>query len=213
MILFISAQVNSQKKIEVKESSENIGEGHHNSLVVNIYEASDKDVEKAWKKLMKDYKAKVSMKKVLIADDAEIKSISSNTLDIYAKAEKDKDDEVKLIVAVDMGGAFLESSMHSSEFSTFKKILYDFAVETTKEAIRGQLKDAEKEQEKLEKEQEQLAKDNENLHKDIENYKNKIAQAEMDIETNLKDQETKKKEIELQKKLVGEIAEKEKSVK
>lgn len=213
MILLFSSLLHSQKKIKVRESSENIGDGQHNALTVNIYEASGKDVEKAWKKLMKDYKAKVSIKKEIFADDATIKSMSSNTVDIYAKAGKSKDGEVFLIVAVDLGGAFLSSSMHSDKFKTFKNILYDFAVKTTKEAIRGQLKDAEKQQEKQEKEQKQLVKDNENLHKDIENYKNKIARAEKDIEINLKDQETKKKEIGLQKKLVEEITEKEKSVK
>lgn len=203
----------AQKKIKVSESSENIGNGQHNALIVNIYEADESSVLKEWKKLMKGYKAKVSSKKEVFADDASIKSMSDNTMDVYARVEKSKDGDVKLIVAFDLGGAFLSSSKHPDKFKEAKKIVYNFAIKATKNAIQGQLKEAEKIFGKLEKEQEQLIKENGNFHKDIEDYKKRITQAEDDIKANEKEQEEKKIEIENQKKEVERIAEKEKAVK
>jgi len=212
--LFFASILNifAQKKIEVKESNENIGSGNHNALVITIYEAKINDIEKAWKKLMKDYDAKVDMGKEIFADNALVKSASTNTMDIYAKVESKKDGESVLIVAVDLGGAYMSSSAHSDQFKEIKKIVYDFAVNITKETIAEQIKNETKTLEKLQKVQEGLVKDNTDLHKDIENYKEKIAKAEKDIEKNLADQEVKKKEIETQQKVVELVTEKEKAV-
>lgn len=210
---FLQAQ-----KIKVSESSGKFENGSHNALMVTIYEASEKDVEKEWKSLMKDYKAKVSTKNEIFADNALIKSISENTMDVYAKMEA-KDGTITFYVAVDMGGAYMNSKEHATEYKVMEKIVYDFAVKTTKEAIAGMLKNEEKIYSRLEGEQEDLVKSKERLGKDIENYKaeierlkKSIAQAEKDIEQNLKDQEKKKEEMAKQKKVVDAVAEKQKAV-
>ncbi|MCB0397815.1 MAG: hypothetical protein KDD36_14280 [Flavobacteriales bacterium] len=206
------------QKIKVSETSTKINGGSHNALVVTMNDVSPDDVEKEWKSLMKGYKAKVSSKDEVFADNALIKSISENTLDIYAIAQK-KDNTVTLYVAVDMGGAYMSSANHPTEYKVMEKIVYDFAVKTMRETIANELKEEEKLYSKLEKEQSDLEKTDERLHKDIEQYKseieklkNSITQAEKDIEQNKKDQEKKKTEVAAQKKVVEAVQAKQKAI-
>ncbi|HBF87099.1 MAG TPA: hypothetical protein DDX39_00545 [Bacteroidales bacterium] len=204
---------NAQRKIVVSEKNFSFVSGNQNSLVVNIYEADEDLILKQWKKLMKDYDAKVSSKKEVFADNALIKNLSPNTVDVYAVTEKNQDGDFNLVVAIDLGGAYLSSSSHPDKYKTAERVIYDFAVETTKEAIKEQVKEQEKNLEKLQSEAAQLVKDKENLQKSIEDYKAKILQAEEDIKTNEKSQTDKTKEIENQTVIVNEIKEKQASVK
>ena len=200
------------QKIQVSESSENIGGGSNNALVVTIYETDADEIEKEWKSLMKGYDAKVSSKDGIFADNALIKSMGPNTMDIYAKTVKVKDKEVKLVVGFDLGGAYLSSSKHGDQYKEAKKIVHDFAVKMTKEGIGGQMKAAEKVLDKLTDQQKDLVKDQEGLQKDIEDYKAKIKKAEDDIVKNKSEQEKKKQEVEAQKKVVDAISQKQKAV-
>ncbi len=212
VLVFLVKVSFSQKKIEVNDGTSNIGGGNNPVLEVLIYEGDDKIIEKEWKSLMKSFKAKVSMKKEIFADDATIPSISDNTIDIYATIEK-SGDYYKLTVGFNLGGAYLSKSLHSSQYKVASKLIYDFAVDVSKKAVEEQMKQAEKELKDMEKTHERLVRDNENLHKDIENYKAKITQAESDIETNIKDQATAQKNIENQKEAVKRIVEKKDAIK
>lgn len=204
----------AQQKIQVSESSENIGGGSHNAMVVTIYGASVDDVEKAWKGRMKKWNGKVSKSGgEYFADDCRLKKMGDNTFDVYARAEQDGENDVKLIVGVDLGGAYMSSGQHGEQFKLLKEEVYDFAVETTKEIIGNELKAEEKTLKGLEKEQKDLEKENEKLHKDIEDYKKKIAEAEKAIEENKEAQGTKKEEIAAQGKVVKAVEDKLKAVK
>lgn len=203
----------SQKKIRVNEGGESIGGGNNNALSVMIYVNDDKLVEKGITKELKKMKGKVSSKKgEIFADDCEHKAMGDNTFDAYAKVMKEGDEAVKVVVAYDLGGAYLSSGQHGDKFKEMQDMLYDFAVEITKESINNDLKDEQKILGKLEKDQENLVKGKEDLEKAIEDYKNKIKQAEEDIEKNKKDQETKKGEIAAQQEVVKGVEEKLKGV-
>lgn len=220
LIGVISAASAQKINIKVTESNERIGNGKNNALVVTIYDATTDEIGKAWKSLMKDNKAKVSMGDEIFADNAVIKTINdNNTIDVYAKAEKVKEGESKLIVAFDLGGAFLNSSDHKDKFNAAKKLVYDFAVQTTKDAIAGQLKAAEKAYSKLEDDQHDLEKQQRKLNSNVEDYKAKIEdynkrikEAQDDLAKNKTDQDKKKTERDAQKKVVDAVAAKEKAV-
>ena len=211
-LVLISVTGFAQRKIKVHEEKEKIANGTNNALVVTIYDSSQDEIEKAWKKLMKDYDAKISHKKEIFADDALVKDISPNTMDIYAFTRKISDEEFEIAVAIDLGGAFLSSSEHSSKYKVMENILHKFAVETTTDAIEDKKKDAEKILDGMVKEKENLEKENEKLANQIEDYKNKISKNESDIEKNKSLKSDKEKEIEAQKKLVEEIAARAKAV-
>lgn len=211
LVFCFSLDVFSQK-ISIKERNESIGSGSHSAIVATIYEADASDIEKAWKSLMKDYDAKVTMGGEIFADNAKIKGFD-NTCDVYARVKTTSDKEREIIVAVDLGGTYLSSGSHSVQFKKIENIVYDFAVKITKEAFSDRVKEAEKAYKRLVKDQQNLVGEKEQLLKDIENYKNKITQAEQEIQNNEKLQEEKKSEIEKQGKAVEEVKDKLNSVK
>ena len=98
LLLFVTSVAFGQRKIKVHEEREKFSTGTNNSLVASVYESTPDDIEKAWKKLMKDYGAKMTMKKEIFADDASIKDLSPNTCDIYAFVRKISDDENEIVV-------------------------------------------------------------------------------------------------------------------
>lgn len=210
---FISVSGFAQK-VKVKESNESIGEGSHNALVVTLYGVNPSDAEDEFKSFMKEYDGKRSSKGgAIFIDNALIKEMGANTIDIYGKANGKKGDpEITFIVAFDLGGAFLNSSEHKDQFNTAEKIVKDFAVKAIKNAVEEQLKGAQKIQSKLEDNQKDLEKENKSLNSDIEDYKSKIKRAEDDIVKNKAAQDKKKVEIEAQKKVVGDIDTKLKAV-
>jgi len=212
LLLFVTISTFGQRKIKVREEREKISNGSHNALVASVYESTPDEIEKAWKKLMKDYNAKMSMKKEMFADDATIKDFSPNTCDVYAFVRKISDEENEIVVAVDLGGAYLSSSEQSSQYKVMQKIIYDFALETSKDAINEKQKVAEKLLAGIEKAKQDLIKENERLASQIEDYKSKITKAESDIEKNKSLVIDKDKEIESQQKVVEEIVAKSKVV-
>lgn len=203
-LLFTVAAV--AQKTSVNESNENIGGASHNALVVTIYDAKPDDIEKAWKSKMKSYDAKVSSKKEIFADNAMIKEMGGNDpIDIYARVEKVNETESKLIVGFDLGGAWLNSKDHAEKYKIAEKIVREFALSMTKEAVADIRKAAQKKLDNLKDNQASLEKKNKDLKADIESYKEKIKKAEEDIKTNENDQVKKKAEVEAAQKALDEI--------
>ena len=199
-------------KIKVEEKNEKINGGTHNCLVVTIYDAKPEDIEKEWKSKMKGYDAKVSGKDEIFADNALIKDISENTCDVYAYTEKINDNETKFVVGFLLGETWLNSKDNSSSYKAAEKIVKDFAVQQTKDAIAGKRKDAEKKLDDVKDDQSDLEKKNKELHEDIDEYNEKIKKAAEDIKTNETEQETKKKEVDDQQKVVDDLKSREDSV-
>ena len=208
VILFCSivcTQLLFAQEIDVKEKRDKIAGANNPVFTVLIYEADQSSVEKAWKSLMKDYNAKVSIKDEIFADNAAISDISVNTIDVYAIVKKEETGIIKLIVAFDLGGTFLSSSTHSKESKAAEKIIKKFAVNTSKKAVEEKLKEAKDKQKDLENDLSDLVKKNEKLHKQIEDYKNKITENEKDIEKNIQEQEVASKAVDVQKTAVEEV--------
>lgn len=199
-------------KIKVEEKNEKINGGNHNCLVVTIYDAKPDDILDDWKDKMKGYDAKCSGKDEIFADNALIKEISENTCDVFARTEKINDNETKLIVGFLLGETWLDSKDNSAAYNAAEKIVKDFAVKQSKDAIAEKRKEAEKKLEDVKDDQADLEKKNKDLHEDIADYQEKIKKAEEDIKTNESEQETKKKEVDDQQKVVDDLKSREDSV-
>lgn len=204
----------SAQKIKVKEANENIGGGNHNSITVTLYDISPSDAVDAFRSFIKKYDGKrSSLDGGVFSDNATIKDMGNNTIDIYGKAQGKKGDpEITFVIAFDLGGAFLNSSDHKDQYKVAEKIAKEFAINTCKEIVEQKLKDAQRKQSGFEDEQKDLEKENRSLTSDIEDYKAKIKKAEDNIVTNKSNQEKKKAEIETQKKAVSEVETKLKSI-
>jgi hypothetical protein len=157
---------------------------------------------------MKKSDAKVSKESgETFADNALMKDVSNDTLDVWAKTKKEGDG-IKLSVAMQVGGQFLSQSKNSGEFSRMRNLLEDFSRRLTKESILQQHKEAEKVYDRAVKLQAGLVRENEDLNRDIERYKERIQEAEENIKKNLGQQEDAKKAIEKQKLVVDAIQQK-----
>jgi hypothetical protein len=201
----------SQKKISVTEEQNTLSVGSVNTLTVTVYGMSYDDAEKAWKKQLKDINGDVKVKKEVFADDCLIKDMSENTFDVYAML-KEVDNGVKVIAAYDLGGAYLSAASHKEYFAKISKMMYDFGVEQTKEAIGSDIKVAEDDLKESEKAKEDLEKDIKKLEKDIEDYKQKIEDSKKAIEDNKSGIETKKTEIESKKEVIKALENKRDAV-
>lgn len=204
----------SQDNIKVSESNEQINGSSNNCLVVTVY-ADKNEVESGWKSVMKSWKGGSFSSKggEMQIDDAKIKDMGDNTFDAFAKVVEQEEGVCQLVVAVDLGGAYLSSRDHADQFKVMQEIVYEFAVGTTKDAIGAVLKEEEKKLEELQKEEEDLAKEKEDLEKEIEDMKKKIEENEKRIDEIGEETEEKKEEIGAQEKVVEEIEQKQKGVK
>lgn len=206
--------VGFSQKIDVRESNESFSAGSNNALTVTVAAKSKSDVEDAMKSFFKDLDGKTSSSKgEYKGDDCKIKAMGENTFDIYGKVEEIKGEGFKMMIAVDLGGAYMSSSQHSDQFKVMKNKVYDLAVKIQKDGIGADLKTAEKLLEKQEGEQKDLEGDKKDLQGDIEDYKKKITEAEQKIKDNESAQEKKKEEIAAQKKVVEEFKKKMEAVK
>jgi len=204
----------AQKKIEVRESNENIGGGSHNAMTVTVVAKEKGDVEDAIRSFMKDMDAKTSSSKgEIYGEKAKTKAMGEKYFYVYGKVEEVKGEGFKMTIAVDLGGAYLNSAEHKDQFKYIKDKVYELAVKIQKDAVGADLKAAEKLLEKYEEEQKDLEKDNKDSKEDIEDYKKKITEAEEKIKKNEENQKKKKEEIEAQKKVVKEVTEKMNAVK
>lgn len=204
--LLIILVANAQK-ISVKDGSEKFSNGSHNAYTTSIYEINKDDAESKWKSFLKDFKnEKVKSEKgEIVGDNVLIKDWGNNPVDVYATFEEDKKTNVVIMhVAFDLGGAYLRGS-DGDKHKMAEKLIKEFAIKTTKEALEDKVKDLEKSLSKLEDNQKELEKDNKNAKSDIESYKEKIKKSEDDINKNEADQTKKKAEIEAQKKVVEEV--------
>ena len=202
--LIISFTTFSQS-ISVKESNEKFSTGPQNAATTTILENNLNDVLSEWKKVLRDFKnEKVKDdNNEVFADNIIIKEWGNNPVDIYTKFEENKSSKtVKMMVAVDLGGAYLTSGTDKSKYNFIEKLVKDFAVKQTKAPLEEAVKDSEKLLAKHEDKQKDLEKDNKNLNNDIIDYKSKIGRAETDVIAKDGELTKKKAEIAIQKKVV-----------
>jgi predicted RNase H-like nuclease (RuvC/YqgF family) len=188
---------------QVSEKTMTMSLGTQNGMIVSIPGADEDLIEDMWKDYVKEFgKVKRNRKtKEYFGDDIQISSISgAGTMDIYSKTE-----DGQLIVFFDMGNGFLSKATHKEAYKAAEVFLTEFKHEVTRDMIREELKDEEKDLSKLERELDGLKRDNDNYHDIIEKARERIAQAEADIEQNLKDQKDAEKKIEDQSKVVEEV--------
>lgn len=197
----------AQYDVSATEGKEKFdGIGSKNAIVVRIYDNTAEEILKEWKRKMRwQHFAKIEATGLqLFADDAKIKEVSSNTMDIYAKPVRHADGYTEFRTAADLGGAFLSSKQHPDMYKAMKNYLEKFARETTRTGL----------QERIEKEENTLTdlkKTKTGYRDEITDFKNEIAELERQIKQlkekiaannrliKAKDSEISKQEAELQR--------------
>jgi hypothetical protein len=211
-LLLLSSVSFAQKKIDITEGASAFLNGSQNAFSFIIYNADLKTVSKAWEKQLKDLKGKVSNKKEFFADNCSVKEMGANAFDVYSKVEEALGEGIRVTVAFDLGGAYMSSAAHPDKVVAAKVILYNFAVEQTREVVKTEIELAKQQLEFKEKELSLLMANEQELKRAIADYEDKIAQAKTGIEGLKALQTTKMGEVEMQKTVVKGLDDKLKSV-
>lgn len=200
---------------EVKVTEENVSfsNGSHNAIVVTIPHGNKEIVDKELKSELKGWGGKYnSSKGEMMTSQSTIKSMGEKPFDGYARILDGGENFVKVAFAVDLGGAYLDSKQHGSQFSAMKQRAEKFASHAALQSIETELAAEAKVLKTMEKEKGELEKTIEDSKKDIEEYKKRIAEAEQRIKDSEAGVAKKSEEITAQTTRIGDVEKKKKTV-
>lgn len=200
----------AQNNFVVNEVHQVMSRGEQTGFEVPITNGQSDIVKDNFAKWLKSYKAKVTSNKKspeVFGDDANIKVVSQNTVDIYANVVPSTIG-ANLYVFVDLGGAFISSSAYPQQYTAMEALLQKFSQSQAVEMLQLQLSNEEKAVKTLDKEYKALIKGKDKHIKEIEKAKAIIAQRENDINKNNADQSAKLEQINLQKQIIETLKQK-----
>lgn len=189
--LSINAQVTEETRV--------MSGGSQPALIILLPGADTKFADAEWKEYMKSYGklARVKQAKECMVEGAQILDIGGvNRLNVYNLSEASSDG-AKMIVWIDMGGGYVNSTTFPKEYAESVKFLQAFAHQVKVDQIALDLDNQQKLLTKSQNNLSKLQRENENLHRIIEEAEKRIAQAEVDITKNLQEQESAQKKLML----------------
>jgi hypothetical protein len=192
---------------EVEEVKGSMSQGQQNGLKVLVPETKEKDAQKAWTKLMKDYESKTEKVKKTdeyLSVDAKIPALGERPVNVYSIFQETPEGTY-VTLFFDLGGAFLNSEMHKEQTDAANEIIKNYATQTARATIEEMVKEETKQLEKLEKEYKGLQKDKEGYDKDIKEAKETIEKRENQLVENAKEQEKQKIKIAEQTEIAEKI--------
>lgn len=205
----------AQIKVEIKEETKSMSRASANALVMDLPGVSEKEAAKAWSKFSKGFKGKTKYDRKVgeyFTDDATIKDMSDNTVDMVAKIIAKGEEGSEITVWFNLGASYLSSKDYADRYPAGEAIMKKFANEVSASMIEEELKLQEKILKDMEGDFKKLEKDKATREKDIETYKETIKKmeenivtAEDDIKKNIEEQGAKTTEIEAQTKMIDEI--------
>lgn len=182
------------------------------AMEVIIYETSVDQAEKEWKNILKKLDGKVNGKgKEYMADNVNYPELSNTPVDMYYNFTQ-QDNNVRMVLAVDLGTGMLSAGTDPNKFNVVKGMLHKFSKSQTKASVEDLLKTEEKQLKDDENALEKLEKEKEKLEKEIEEAKETIEKAKKEIEENIENQGKQKQLIAKQKEKVVIIEKKSKSI-
>ena len=215
LLVLFCLDIQAQNQVQIREETRNMSLGSFNCLVLDLPSTSKKDVIKLWEDHAKSFKAKKTSynKKTdeIFSDDAILKEISPNTVDVYAKVNETATG-TEISVWFNVGLNYLSSREFPQQYLGGEKVMRDFAGSLALELLEGELKTQEKALGNLESDLKKLEKDKSSKEKDIEDNRKAIQKAEENIKklqeevgANEVQQGSKKQEIDTQKTVVEDI--------
>lgn len=201
-------------EFKVVEETRSMSQGSANALVVNWPKASAKTVSKNWKSYAKKFKGKLKYdgkQGEYFVDNAELKEMSENFVDIRAKVNQ-KGEGVELVVWFNLGVTYLASKDHPERYPAAEKFLRKFDLMVYAELMKEQLKIEEKKLKLMNKELKKIERAQDKEKKKIDKQKKIIEKAEKaidDSEKVIEEQDAVKEkqatEIEYQNQLIDKI--------
>ncbi|MEL6863223.1 MAG: hypothetical protein AAFP19_02340 [Bacteroidota bacterium] len=206
LFVFTLASLNlfAQNDAQIVEAQLKMSQGENNAYTLLIKDSNAKELEKSWSKFMKRYKGKTKKDKKsgeYFTDNATIKEMSSNTVDVYARFNQEGKN-TELTLWYDLGGAYLSSDRHEDKSPMANKMLNQFNNEVVKNSIKVTLAGQEKVLKSLNGDMKNLEKQQNSLEDEIAKCEKKIEEAKKKLAQNAKDQSAKAGEIKAQQTTV-----------
>ena len=200
LIFLFSIQISFAQKTVIRNEIAEIAGGSHPASVVTLENTELEKVEKEFSSYLKKQKGKQDKSDgIIFQDNAIVKDISPDTIDIYA-AFRTSGKDVTVILAVNRNGQFINNERGSER--GVETLLYEFAVGFRKEQASAALDVAEKALKVIEKNYEKLVDSTNDLKKENEKMKEKISDNESTIKSNQEQISKNKAELNVQKELV-----------
>jgi hypothetical protein len=212
--LFAFCYVSAQADPKISEQIRPNSKGSFNALVMELpgkLKSLDL-IEKEWKSYIKKYKGKVSYSKKtdeLFSDDATIKEMSENTVDITCKIVPKDADNFEVVVWFNLGIVYLSSKEYAQGMAAAQVIMKDFSkivfLNLYKDKLKAEesvLKELNKELNKTQKEAESFEKNIKDYEADIVKIQKKIAKTKESLNSNKEKQINQKAEVDKQEKIV-----------
>jgi len=213
-LLFSFVSIQAQPEAKISEQLRPFSKGSFNALVMELpgkLEALEM-VKKEWSNYIKKYKGKVSFNKKAgeyLSDDATIKTMSENTVDIYCKIIPKDADHFEVVVWFNLGIVYLSSKEYSQGMAAAELIMKDFSKIIFIDLYKEKLKAEEKVLEKLDDDLKQSQREAERYEDDVRNYEAEISKIQKKISENKeslaanKEKQVKQKaEVNAQEKIV-----------
>ena len=209
---FLFSGITFCQSMRVREADVSTSKGSQNSLSIEIPFVEESFFQDELKGFLKDWgKCKESKGEYYVLL-GEWKEYGKKTFDVYARYEIKKDNPINVSFAFDLGGAFLNSKDHSTQYDLFKKSIESFGRTCASNYINSLLEKENKALKSMEKEQKDLEEDKADMEKEIEEYRKRIEENLKKIEENKTTQEKQKEAIKNQTVKIQEIDKKKKDI-
>lgn len=197
----------AQIYVDVVQDSVPMSKGRYHAYSLTLSNATVEEAETVLKEAFKPYKAKVTgnYKTEVFFDDAKIKALSENTVDVYVRVYQASTD-VKVDAFFDLGGIFLNPKTHPEPSKMAEQMMRDYAIRYKRFQVEQELEAQEKLLAEQDKELESMIKDKESMEKTIASSERDIEKTRQEIASNDMDQQRKRAEIETQKDVIVKIS-------
>jgi hypothetical protein len=197
-ILLTTVTTQAQQPLKhrrIVEAVRTMSEGDQNALTIYLQNYNHRQTKEVWTSYLKKFGGKTTTRKYIneiFTDNAKIKNMSKNKIDIYSQIIE-TEDGCELLVWFYLGGKFLSRAEHGDKYHVGADIIYDFTSEMEMEVAKAALK---RNQDSLKVSQRDLArtkKKEEQTQKEIALMEAKIAEKKKTLETHqTTGEETKK---------------------
>jgi len=189
------------------QSDSGTTKGISNSLTIEVDHVSRRDAEKIWKDLVKQYdgKTKKGDNNQWYTENVKAPRLGSDGSIKMFMTINEKDRVARTTFMVSKNDEFINYNNDPEGTKEVENIFQDYVYELKKESFENESNEEEDNLKDLNKDLEKLEKDNKKYHEEIEKSKKKIAEMESKITENLDDQDKKKAEVDQQKKVVEKV--------
>ncbi len=200
-VILLGIAINARSQVYSIKDGSFVNNDMARPCITVEFEPDAKEAGDEWKNFLKkkyDLKLKSDKKDDLIAEACVFPAISSRTMDLITRFEKNKEtNTTKMHVFVSFGyDMYVSKNEHPTEYNALMGIVKEFSVEFLRKHYSDKLKDMNDDLLQTEKEKEKTIKNNEDLANTIEKNKQTIIDLTKQNEEHVVSIENNKKAIE-----------------